>query len=300
MPLIPFCVMAQPLILETESLQVMPQRFLRNTAVLCYHNMSFWKLLRKEKVRPMTSIDRNTKFSSQLYKRLYNTVRRPGEEMDKVVTYFKTEKEGDCPSHVIVIYQGRIFKVNCLDENNEVRQPQELLIALQQIQTKVENQHQPSAGIPLLTNDERTTWAKNRDYLLNMSENNRKIIEEIESAVVMFSLDTHEPKDYSELCVKTLTGDMHSKWADKSSANVLFKNGQIGCMGEHSCYDGSISVATSLYVLLSSLEEGDPDWSDHAKELLLPEELIFDVDDYIRSEINRMEDVAERMVSFKI
>ena len=45
-------------------------------------------------------------------------------------------------------------------------------------------------------------------------------------------LDSHSPQDYSQTALETLAGDYISKWIDKSSLFVVFKNGTFGCMGE--------------------------------------------------------------------
>ncbi|XP_035777858.1 peroxisomal carnitine O-octanoyltransferase-like [Anopheles albimanus] len=296
LPLIPYCVMVQPLLLDTVGLEVIPENFLKSSATCLHHNMVFWKMLRQEKLRPIASADKRVIFSAEQYRRLYNTVRLPGADMDRVQSYFKTEREGPCPSHVIVLYDGRIFKVPGLDVKGEPLSPQAFLFALQQVQAKVEGEGRVDhAGVPVLTNDDRTTWARNRNRLIELSRHNKEAIEEIESAVALLILDSHQPTGYSELAQLALTGDVRSKWADKSCGTIAFKNGQMGCYGEHCCYDGSISISISLYVMMSIMEEGVPDWTIPPKEYILPVEVVFDLDDNLRTEIIRMEQEANEM-----
>lgn len=295
MPLIPYCVMAQPLMFETVGLDAVPENFLKGAAICCTINMRFWKLLRMETLRPIASADKKIIFSSDLYKRLFNTVRTPGLEMDKIISFFKTEKEGPCPSHILVIYKGRVFKIEGLDEGGDILNPQDFLLYFQQIQHIVDSENKCPYGVPLLTNDDRTTWARNRNHLIELSENNKNLIRDIESAISLFSMDTNCPADYSEVATRTLIGDIHSKWADKSCATVCFKNGHMGCLGEHSCYDGTISVSMSLYAMLSVFEDEMPDWTIAPKKPYKPVELVFDLDDEIRTEIDRMKDVAEKV-----
>ncbi|XP_065094923.1 peroxisomal carnitine O-octanoyltransferase [Ochlerotatus camptorhynchus] len=295
MPLMPYCVMAQPLIFEAVGLDPVPDNFLKSASICCTINMRFWQLLRREKLRPIVSIDKNIKFSSDLYKRLFNTVRAPGLEMDKVISYFKTEKEGHCPSHILVIYKGRIFKIEGLHEDGEILTPQDFLLCLQQIKHKVDSEDVKDTDLPVLTNDDRTSWARNRNHLLELSENNKKTLMDVESAISIFSLDTNCPNDHSEVAAITLAGDLNSRWADKSCATVCFQNGRMGCLGEHSCYDGTISVSMSLYAMLSVFEDGIPDWSIPPRKLVQPTELVFDIDDEIRAEIIRMKDAADKV-----
>uniref|UniRef100_A0A182NGC9 60S ribosome subunit biogenesis protein NIP7 homolog n=1 Tax=Anopheles dirus TaxID=7168 RepID=A0A182NGC9_9DIPT len=293
--LIPYCVMVQPLLLDTVGIAPVPENFLKGSAVCLHHNMVFWKLLRTERLRPIASADKRIVFSADLYRRLYNTVRTPGVEMDKVESYFRTEKDGPCPSHLIVLYDGRIFKVPGLDANGDPLSPQDFLFTLQQIQVRVEGESVAHAGVPVLTNDDRTTWARNRQHLTELSARNKEMVREIEEAVALLVLDTNCPTSFSDLSQLALTGDLRSKWTDKSCGTIAFKNGQMGCYGEHCCYDGSISMSISLYVMMSIAEEGVPDWSVAPKNLNLPEELIFDLDEPLREEVARMEKVAEEM-----
>lgn len=220
--------------------------------------------------------------------------------MDKIVSYFKTEKEGHCPSHILVIYKGRMFKIEGLFENGEILAPQDFLLCFQQIQYRVDSENVNDADVPVLTNDDRTSWARNRTHLLELSENNRNVMKDVESAISLFSLDTNCPDNHSEVAAITLAGDLHSRWADKSCATVCFKNGRMGCIGEHSCYDGTISVSMSLYAMLSVFEDGIPDWTVPPRKLVQPVELVFDLDDQIRTEIVRMKDVSDKVVTFKI
>lgn len=104
------------------------------------------------------------------------------------------------------------------------------------------------------------------------------------------NLDDNEPVDYSEVTVKALTGDYHSKWLDKSSSMISFKNGKFGCVAEHSCFDGTISIAFSTYILMSLMEEPEPDWDVEPKNKIVPKEAKFDIDDTLRSEIDRVEE----------
>uniref|UniRef100_A0AAG5CSL1 Choline/carnitine acyltransferase domain-containing protein n=1 Tax=Anopheles atroparvus TaxID=41427 RepID=A0AAG5CSL1_ANOAO len=295
MPLIPYCVMVQPLLLGTVGLEAVPENFLKGPATCLHHNMVFWKLLRTERLRPIATADKKTVFSADLYRRLYNTVRTPGVEMDKVVSHFRTEREGSCPSHLIVLYGGRIFKVPGLDSKGDPLSPQDFLFSLQQIQVKVEGERVQHAGVPVLTNDDRTTWAKNRQHLVELSPRNKELLLDVESAVALMILDTNSPKHFSDLAQLSLTGDVHSKWTDKSCGTIAFKNGQMGCYGEHCCYDGSISMSISLYVMMSIAEEGVPDWSVPPKNLIFPEEVVFDLDHTLRNEILRMEKVSDEM-----
>ncbi len=44
----------------------------------------------------------------------------------------------------------------------------------------------------------------------------------------MISLDDNEPIDYTEVALRSLDGDYHSRWCDKGSSFIAFKNGKLG------------------------------------------------------------------------
>ena len=103
------------------------------------------------------------------------------------------------------------------------------------------------------------------------------------------SLDNNEPLDYSESSLRTIDGDYNSRWCDKSSALVSFKNGKFGCLGEHSGYDGTISISFSLFILMSLMEEEEPNWNEIPVKQIMPNELKFQIDETLRGEIEKVE-----------
>lgn len=56
-----------------------------------YFLIQYWMALRKETLKPTQSGGKS--FSMSQFRRLYNTVRIPGEELDQMVCYFKTGEE---------------------------------------------------------------------------------------------------------------------------------------------------------------------------------------------------------------
>ncbi|KAL7040782.1 hypothetical protein ACKWTF_000517 [Chironomus riparius] len=283
--------MAQPLIVESVGVEESRSNRLKASAVIAYHSGKFWELIRTERLRPPTNPDGSVTFSSNLYRRLYNTCRVPGETMDRVDEYFKTESEGECPSIAIVVSKGRVFYFDFI-ANGTTISPQEFLYIFSMIRDRVDNEDLEK-GIPILTGDERTSWAKNRNYLKELSKDNAEYLKIIESAAMTFCMEDEEPVNYSDTSYYTLCGDYHSRWLDKASSMVSFKNGKFGCIGEHSAYDGTISIAFSTFILLSLMEEPEPDWTEGPKLKIIPKEAAFELDDQLRSEIIRVEQFLE-------
>lgn len=75
-------------------------------------------------------------------------------------------------------------------------------------------------------------FPKNRNYLRELSSHNADVLDVIEKAAFVVSLDEHRPVDYSECCQKLIGGDLHSRWSDKSATFVAFRNGRGGCWGD--------------------------------------------------------------------
>lgn len=290
-PLIPYMNMAQPFILDAAGTPESPEYRLKAAARISYYSAVFWDLIRRERLRPPTNPDQSVIFSSDLYKRLYNTTRVPGVEKDEVHGYFKTAREGQCPSTSLIVGKGRVFQYDAAPDGRLLTQ-QEHLHLFRLVDAMLENDN-VERGVPILTADDRTSWAQNRLHLIELSPDNAEKLKIIESAAMSICFDENEPRDYSELAQLCLGGDFHCKWNDKASGMTVFKNGKIGFFGEHSAYDGTISIAFSTFILLSLLEESEPDWDEVPERRILPYEIKFKIDDHLRSEIKRMEEYAE-------
>lgn len=286
-PLMPYSNMAMPLIVASVGVAETPENRLKTSARNSYYSAKFWELIRNERLRPPTNPDGSITFSSNLFKRLYNTCRIPGVEKDEVHEYFKTAAEGYCPPVGIIIGRGRIFYYEFV-VNGEIISPQEFLHIFTIARDVIENDS-AERGVPILTADERTSWANNRTHLKELSTDNENWLKIVESAATSVCFDDNEPRDYSEVAQLTLNGDYHARWNDKSSYMISFKNGKFGLVGEHSAYDGTVSISFSSFLLMSMMEEPEPDWSELPKYRIIPKEIKFQLDDHLRGEIARME-----------
>lgn len=148
--------MVQPFLLSAVGVEESPQYTLKALARVAYHTGEFWNLIRTEQLKATSSPDGSIHYSSNQYRRVYNTSRNPGEFRDEIKSYFKTVREGECPSHVVVIGKGRIFYFDLLHKN-ELLLPSEILHALTIIRDKIEHEDF-ILGIPALTCDERSNW----------------------------------------------------------------------------------------------------------------------------------------------
>src|SRR5207249_131363 len=101
-PLIPYSNMAGPL----PSFDFWPPQVgtrIERTALSLHANLSFWKLLRDAKMRPM--VNKGVPWSMDQFKKLFNSVRIPANPMDELHTPFRIKGEGAAaPTDIIVLY----------------------------------------------------------------------------------------------------------------------------------------------------------------------------------------------------
>uniref|UniRef100_A0A8D8Y349 Peroxisomal carnitine O-octanoyltransferase n=1 Tax=Cacopsylla melanoneura TaxID=428564 RepID=A0A8D8Y349_9HEMI len=293
-PLIPFANMFGPNPTEELGLEYGPGKSVQHASIFCHELMKFWILLRREKLKPQVGTD-NKPFCMHTFKKFFNTARIPGEEIDSIVNYFKTEAEGNCPSHVIVQCNGHIYKINALHEDFTALSVGEWK---KQLTSIIEGSLKSKGkGIGCLSCDPRSKWAENRSYIMSRSAKNKQLIEDIDSAIFSISLDSTSPTNDSEICQQMISNDYANRYADKSVAVIFFKNGASGGICEHTAFDGMVNVTACFYVLLSLAENMETLVQDNkvSNKLAAPVPLEFDTDDKIDEELKRA--VAEQKTS---
>ncbi|GMT33638.1 hypothetical protein PFISCL1PPCAC_24936, partial [Pristionchus fissidentatus] len=174
------------------------------------------------------------------YDRLYAVTRVPGKNVDCLKNY-------GIAHHIVVLYDGGIYKVNLVDENGKifaVDQIADIFIELlNRPNTKVEG---AEGKVPALTHDTRPNWHANRRRFFENIPQNAKALREIESSAFIISLnsfdyweyDQSDPDKLSRFARSSLTGEGADRWVDKSINYNISRNG--GCSGteEHSVADG--------------------------------------------------------------
>lgn len=260
---------------------------LERGSISLWHNLNYWQLLRKEKI-PIHKVG-STPLDMNQFRMLFSTCKIPGITRDYIENNFKTESEGHCPTHIVVLCRGRIFLFDVLYEGCLITPP-EILRQLKYIYQKCQSEPNGS-GIPALTSEERTRWAKAREYLISLDPENLAKLEKIQSSLLVFSLEDGSPRvtpeDYSQATAMTLIGDPTVRWGDKSYNMISFFNGVFGCSCDHAPYDAMVMVNISHYVDEKILEnEGKWKGSEKVRDMPLPEELIFTVDQKILNDIS--------------
>ncbi|NWV14980.1 OCTC octanoyltransferase, partial [Ptilonorhynchus violaceus] len=271
---------------------------IERACVNVWHTLKYWDLLRAEKV----AIERsgNTVLDMNQFRMLFCTCRIPGVTRDSIGSYFKTEAEGECPSHLIVLCRGRVFAFDAMHEGSMLTPP-EIFRQLTYIQKRCHSEPD-GPGLAALTSNERTKWAELREYLIDLDPKNLSLLEKIQRGLFVVCLDDSSPhatpEDYTELTRLGLTGDPTVRWGDKSYNSIFFSNGTCSAFCDHSPFD-AMALITMLSYAEKKIIENEGKWkgSDNVRDIPWPEELVFTVDPKIVNEIGRTKELYYKKVS---
>ncbi|XP_061202088.1 peroxisomal carnitine O-octanoyltransferase isoform X1 [Neopsephotus bourkii] len=271
---------------------------IERACIYTWHILKFWHLLRTEKVPVERSLDEVLDMSQ--FRMLFCTCRIPGVTRDSISHYFKTETEGECPSHLIVLCRGRVFAFDAIHEGSMLTPP-EIFRQLTHIQ-KTCHSEPDGPGVAALTSCERTKWAELRDYLINLDPKNLTLLEKIQRSLFAICLEDSSPhatpENYSEVTRMGLTGDPTVRWGDKSYSSIFFSNGTCSAFCDHSPFDAMALISMSHFAEKKILEnEGKWKGSDTVRDIPWPEELVFTVDQKIINEIGYAKEFYYKKVS---
>ncbi|XP_006824922.1 peroxisomal carnitine O-octanoyltransferase-like [Saccoglossus kowalevskii] len=255
-------------------------------ALVLWNVLKYWEMLRKETLPVETDRDGN-KISMTQYLSLFNTSRVPGTEIDTIVRYFKTAKEGNCPDHIIVLRKGNFYRFKATYDDGKILSAPELQRQLQYIKSACDNKPSiPSVG--MLTALDRTAWAEARTHLRQLDANNESILNDIESSLLMISLEDTSAKTEKEISEQCLYGNGQGRWFDKCYTLISFENGTFGANFDHTVIDG-ICLVNHVFHTRDRISSQDGIWkgSIEARKLPDPHGLNFSVDDYITKTISK-------------
>lgn len=228
------------------------------------------------------------------YKWMFNSCRIPAEGEDVSESY-----DPKTHQHVIVIRNGHFFAVNLVNKQTgkELSVP-EIEVQLQRIVEDPRTRQVNSAPVGAFTAANRDAWVKNREALLSgpAGEHNRKVLELVQSGIVVLSLDSTSPVTFQERGEAVYAGDARNRFFDKQQF-VVGENGTSGFIGEHSMMDGSQTLRMNNFVV-SSLASGKIQLGGESSGSVLdePEYLKFEVsDDLAKSANNAAKDFEELM-----
>ncbi|XP_075994468.1 peroxisomal carnitine O-octanoyltransferase isoform X1 [Genypterus blacodes] len=259
---------------------------LQRCSISLWHQLQYWSLIRTEKLAPQKS--GKQVFDMDQFRMLFCTCKVPGVQKDSIHNYFKTEREGPSPSHVVVMCQGRIFTFDALCDG-QILTPPELYRQLQYV-TECCDAEPEGDGVGALTTEERTRWAKTREHLISIDPHNQSVLEAIQSSLLVVSLDDAKPyatpENYTNMTLEALAGNPVNRWGDKSFNLLSFADGTFGTNCDHSPYDGMV-VVTLFHYVDEQLAATDGKWEGSAsvRPMPFPDELVFTLDQRVRRDI---------------
>ena len=107
------------------------------------------------------------------FRNFFNTCRIPCVKEDKLCKHFKTANEGTCPTHLLLMYRNRFFKINAFHRDNTLVNISEFYSQI----SGIINKYQTIAlgiGIGALTADNRDAWAKVKKIYFYLTFQNSK------------------------------------------------------------------------------------------------------------------------------
>ncbi|XP_072269521.1 peroxisomal carnitine O-octanoyltransferase [Pyxicephalus adspersus] len=221
------------------------------------------------------------------FRNLFNTCKIPGVTRDSIINYFKTESEGSCPTHLIVMCRGRIFSFEAVIDG-QMLSPPEILRQFSYVQNICQSQRD-GIGLSALTSEERTRWALSREHLISLDPKNLSHLERIQSSLFIVSLDEDSPhgtpEDYSQF-FPALNNTNSSSCRCKTNFGEMRSHNFSVCVFQHAPFDAMVLVAMCDYID-QNVKACEGRWKGpmSVRDMPYPEELVFTVDQKILDDI---------------
>jgi len=204
---------------------------------------------------PVLGPSSNVHWSMHQFRPVFEACRIPKLGCDEHFVNFRTKREhGDLSKrHFIVGVNGRLYKVNA---NLSLA---ELALMVQEIERDAFKPFSDAEfhSVGYLTGCDRDFWAKTRSQLIATDSKNMAVLHAIETALAFVTLDPSSPGDdglNSVITALSFPSDAASRWFDKSTQFVVFKNGKSGHSMEHSVFVGFVPFVLLLRASSSSLD----------------------------------------------
>ncbi|KAI9264326.1 acyltransferase ChoActase/COT/CPT [Phascolomyces articulosus] len=212
------------------------------------------------------------------YKFMFNNCRIPKKPADIEIAYDPAQH-----THVVAIRKNKFYVIDTV-HNGQQLSTNELQQQFERVIENAGTEQGPAIGA--LTTENRDNWTEYRDALLAANPENKKLLEQIESASFVVCLDDASPVTRDEGSRACWHGNGSNRFFDKPLQFIVFENGKAGFNGEHSCMDGTATCRLNEYVT-DSLNRGTV---NHGAEeirgnLPQPSELNFQLNDSLQQSI---------------
>ncbi|KAK4047181.1 hypothetical protein OIO90_006290 [Microbotryomycetes sp. JL221] len=278
-------------------------------ASIVYTALEFRNLISKGLLEPEKVSKEGGELCMESYKWAFNACRVPATGADYAV---KVAEEDPAGQHFVVIRNNNFYTVPLNDQSGRRFTVAEFQRAFQAI---IDRNDKQAPGVGVLTGINRDRWTKAHAHLLG-SNQNANTIKAIQNSAFIVCLDeaTPNPKlepiqgsntnlngqgicDFSERIWKASgksvkNPEIGNRWWDKPLQWVVFKNGEAGFIGEHSCMDGTPTARLNDYLtkrLLTNKPELVGAQDPPAKETPSVKPIPFEVDNITSSNIQKAE-----------
>ena len=180
------------------------------------------------------------------FKYLFNSCRVPVAGSDQSVIYPASDSRNN---HVVVIHKRQFFSFVATENETKQWEPKSLKELTRQLQTvrQLAYSGMDAPAVGGFCGGHRDAWSTAREQMIQ--DGNQSFLEAVQSAILIVCLDDKKPSTREEVGRALWHGDCRDRWYDKTVELVIFGNGKAGLMGEHSQFDGQVSVGLADYCL---------------------------------------------------
>ncbi|XP_045458600.1 carnitine O-palmitoyltransferase 1, muscle isoform [Melitaea cinxia] len=215
--------------------------------------LQFRRLIERQELEPIM-LQGMVPLCSWQYERIFNTVRVPGVESDRLVHYSDS-------THITVSHRGRYYKL-LMYSRGRLLNPAEIQVQIQQILDDDVPAEEGELRLAALTAGERTHWAQVRQTHFSRGHN-RTSLHCIERAAfhvclddIEYGFDENDSNKLDHYGRILLHGNGDDRWFDKSFNLCFSTNGSVGFNTEHSWADAPVMGYLWEYVIWHELEYG--------------------------------------------
>eukprot|EP00127_Corallochytrium_limacisporum_P003858 Clim_evm72s153 gene=Clim_evmTU72s153 len=205
--------------------------------------------------------ERETPLCMAQYPRQFSSTRIPLFERDQIICYQRkafgrNENSKTCVyeiktcNTVLILYKGHIFPIHAYDHKGHMRTASAFASDLADIKLIVESMDE-AVPIGVFTGDERDIWARMRERLIDISNQNANNLEMIQRGIVVICLDDQPTATDAETVKQVMYGEPSNRWFDKNQI-IVTENGGAGMNWEHSQGDGSTALRLADFIFAES------------------------------------------------
>lgn len=177
------------------------------------------------------------------YKWAFNACRVPASPSDYAV---KTAETDPAAQHFVVVKRNRFYAVPVVDAAGQEFSVDGFRKAIQDVICLAEKEAEPAPPVGVLTGINRDRWAEAHAHLAS-NPANVKALRSIHQSAFVICLDEAEPSSKTpdenvDFSWRLWTGaeEAGNRWWDKPLQWMVYRNGEAGFVGEHSCMDGAV------------------------------------------------------------